>query len=524
MSCWTAQARRLTAPICRLDIRFGSCSVKWRLLSVLEQGMVGDQDQDGRGPKGSRSDGATLDGDGVLPGSPPCAAPAANGESLPPAPRPSGAKRERAKTRLGLGDPHSALARKSTGPSLPPPPRGSMASLELDAGWSSPAPSLPPASAAPAADGGSPSPAPPPPGTKSERARTRLGLGDPHSALTPKTSTAEGADDWLKALIGDVEPVSAPTSASALVLVPESESESEPTAGVVPPRSGPPAARADSRLVAGAVPPPPSSPPPASDSLLKASRPVPPPSAPPIAKTGPLPRPTARPRAGPSTLPRPRRPPAASNRSVPARPPAPSNGPAPARSVPPKPAPPSEAPAKARPAMAGPSPAVAGPSPAAAGPSPAAAGPSPAAAGPSGAPPALAAGSESASKVASPPVALPRQERGQVTSGPSVVVSDGERLRDAASEERRGSRVERWLWAAVVLGGLVVSGYRHDVIFGIAKAMGLGGVYDAAEKSLFGGPVFGTVRSVDALVGAHPIDDRDVQLPVSVTLSDAKKQ
>ncbi|MBN1611304.1 MAG: hypothetical protein JW940_32020 [Polyangiaceae bacterium] len=119
---------------------------------------------------------------------------------------------------------------------------------------------------------------------------------------------------------------------------------------------------------------------------------------------------------------------------------------------------------------------------------------------------------------------MPRQERGQVTSGPSVVVSDGGKLLDAAPKEQRGSRVGRWLWTAAVLGGLLVSGHRHDVIFGIAKAIGLGGVYDAAEKSLLGGPVFGTVRSVDALVQAHPVDDRDVKLPVSVTRGEAKEQ
>ncbi len=103
-------------------------------------------------------------------------------------------------------------------------------------------------------------------------------------------------------------------------------------------------------------------------------------------------------------------------------------------------------------------------------------------------------------------------------------MSDCGQLPDAPPEERRGSRVGRWLWAAVLLSGLLVSGYRHDVIFGIAKAIGLGGTYEAAEKSLFGGPVFGTVRSVDALVEAHPVDDRDVKLPVSVTLTEAKKQ
>jgi hypothetical protein len=458
--------------------------------------MVGDQDQGGRGPKSSRSGGATLDGDGVLPSLPPSAAPAANADSLPPAPRPRGTKAGPARTSIGLGAPHSALAPKSTGPSLPPPPRDSMASPELDAGWSSPAPSSPRASAAPAANGGSLPPAPRPPGTKTGPARTRIGLGDRHSALTPKTSTAEGADDWLKTLIGDVEPVSAPTSASALVLDPEAEPD--PIAGFVPPPGGPSPAQASSRPVAGALPPPPSSPPFASDSPLKVPRPVPPPSAPPMAKTGTLPRPPAHPGARPSTLPRPSRPPAASKRPVPARPPALSNGPAPARPVPPKPLLPSEAPAAAR--------------------------PSPATAGPSGAPPALVGAPESGSKVSSPPLALPRQERGQVTSGPSVVVSDGGRLLDAPPEQRRGSRTGRWLWAAIVLGGLLVSGYRHDVIFGIAKAMGLGGVYDAAEKSLFGGPAFGTVRSVNALVEAHPIDDRDVKLPVSVTLSEAKKQ
>jgi hypothetical protein len=368
--------------------------------------MVGEQDPGGRGAKGSRVDGATLDDGWVLPSSPRSEAPAANGDSLPPAPRP--------------------------------------------------------------------------PGTKAGLARTRIGLGDRHAAFTPKTSTAEGADDWLKALIGDVEPVSAPTSASALVLDPAAEPD--PMAGP----SGPPPARASSSLIAGAVPPPPCSAPPASDVPLEVARPVPPPSAPPIAKTGTLPRPSAPSGARPSTLPRPSRPPAASNR------------PAPARPVPPQPPPPSQAPAATR--------------------------PSPARVGSSGAPPALASASESGSKVSSPPVALPRQERGQVTSGPSVVVSDGGRRLDAAPKERRGSRVGRWLWAAAVLGGLLVSGYRHDVIFGIAKAIGLGGVYDAADKSLFGGPVFGTVRSVDALVRAHPIDDRDVKLPASVTLSEPTKQ
>ena len=105
-----------------------------------------------------------------------------------------------------------------------------------------------------------------------------------------------------------------------------------------------------------------------------------------------------------------------------------------------------------------------------------------------------------------------------------MVVAEGGKPLDAPPKERRGSRVGRWLWAALALGGLLVSGYRHDAIFRIAKAIGLEGVYDAAEKSLFGGPGFGTVRSVDALVAAHPVDDRDVKLPVSVTLSEADKR
>ncbi|HMA96409.1 MAG TPA: GYF domain-containing protein [Polyangiaceae bacterium] len=79
------------------------------------------------------------------------------------------------------------------------------------------------------------------------------------------------------------------------------------------------------------------------------------------------------------------------------------------------------------------------------------------------------------------------------------------------------SRGGRWLLRlAIVVGGLLAL-IQNDVIYGAIEKTPLAAQYESAERSLFGGPVFGTTRSVDRFLATAGAQLEPVRLPIAVT-------
>jgi hypothetical protein len=84
------------------------------------------------------------------------------------------------------------------------------------------------------------------------------------------------------------------------------------------------------------------------------------------------------------------------------------------------------------------------------------------------------------------------------------------------SSERRPSAVGRWLIRLATLAGVVIVLFRNDLVFSVASRSPFAGDYAKLERSLFGGPVFGTERSVERFVAAWGGHLEPVRLPVAV--------
>lgn len=107
-----------------------------------------------------------------------------------------------------------------------------------------------------------------------------------------------------------------------------------------------------------------------------------------------------------------------------------------------------------------------------------------------------------------------------MTSEPSVVILEQDALVDAGPRTGGTRRMIVWLGAAAAAFALVVTAYRHDALYDLCAALGAEGPFTGVERALFGGPAFGTVRSVRELVAKHPVDFSEIELPAEVTLEE----
>ena len=73
-------------------------------------------------------------------------------------------------------------------------------------------------------------------------------------------------------------------------------------------------------------------------------------------------------------------------------------------------------------------------------------------------------------------------------------------------------------WSVGLFLGLwvVVTLYRHDLVYDLAKSVGFGSLYRKADAAVLNGPDYGTPRSIAVLVAKHPLDDTPIALPAAV--------
>ncbi len=82
-----------------------------------------------------------------------------------------------------------------------------------------------------------------------------------------------------------------------------------------------------------------------------------------------------------------------------------------------------------------------------------------------------------------------------------------------APEVKRGS----WPLRIAVAAGLLITLFRNDVVYSVAQAVNQRGQYVATEKQVLGGPSFGTLRAVEALIAGSGGRIAPVRLPWIVT-------
>ena len=80
-----------------------------------------------------------------------------------------------------------------------------------------------------------------------------------------------------------------------------------------------------------------------------------------------------------------------------------------------------------------------------------------------------------------------------------------------------------WLLRIAVAAGLFITIFRNDVAYSIAEAASQKGQYLQAERSVLGGPIFGSTRAVEALVAETGGRMAPVRLPWLVTEAQTNK-
>lgn len=75
-------------------------------------------------------------------------------------------------------------------------------------------------------------------------------------------------------------------------------------------------------------------------------------------------------------------------------------------------------------------------------------------------------------------------------------------------------KAERWLFGAALIAATALVLYRNDLVYQAAVAAGQAPYVERAEQRAFGGPVFGTSRSVDELIREQHIDHSRITIPV----------
>lgn len=86
-------------------------------------------------------------------------------------------------------------------------------------------------------------------------------------------------------------------------------------------------------------------------------------------------------------------------------------------------------------------------------------------------------------------------------------------------------RASRWLVRLAVAAGVILAILRNDVVHAALEKSPLLAQYEQAERSILGGPAFGTTRSVDQLVASCGGHLDSVHLPIAVTqFGDAQKR
>lgn len=76
------------------------------------------------------------------------------------------------------------------------------------------------------------------------------------------------------------------------------------------------------------------------------------------------------------------------------------------------------------------------------------------------------------------------------------------------------SWAERWLFGAALVATAALVLYRNDFVYQAAVAAGKAAYVEQAEQRAFGGPVFGTSRSVSELIQRQHIDYSRIAIPV----------
>jgi hypothetical protein len=103
------------------------------------------------------------------------------------------------------------------------------------------------------------------------------------------------------------------------------------------------------------------------------------------------------------------------------------------------------------------------------------------------------------------------------TSRPAFVIPSAPPLAlTIEPSEHRPNPAGRWFFRSAILAGVVMALIRNDLVFSVASKSRFADDYVRLERSLFGGPLFGTERSVERLVAATGGHLEPVRLPIAV--------
>ncbi len=99
-----------------------------------------------------------------------------------------------------------------------------------------------------------------------------------------------------------------------------------------------------------------------------------------------------------------------------------------------------------------------------------------------------------------PPASERRPGQSVAPSGPVAFTIPPARARRSG-----GSRFGQWLLGVAFIGGVLVTLYRNDILLDAARSLHVESRYLDAERTLLGGPSFGTPRALDAFRETAPV-------------------